>query len=123
MRDVYKSYDGEEFDTIDEWFDSLDAGRQYNVIMEYDDSLLIYDMETLDDAFTEGFREMTAREIIDYVDTHFRDFDLTCAFWGENTYGRLVADDDVLYLAECCGLDTDAFWKWAEDNFDSIVIE
>lgn len=122
MRDSYKSYSSEEFDTIDEWFESLDDNEKFNLILDYTDSeILIYSMDTFNEAFTEDFRDMSAIEIVEYVNVNLRDFNPSCKFWGENTYGNLIADDDPLWLAECCGLEPQDFWNWLEENFDDVA--
>lgn len=121
MRDSYKSYSSEEFDTVDEWFESLDDSDKYTLIVDFCEEDIILPMSSFNEAFSEMFSDMKALEVVEWVNVNLRDFNPSCKFWGENTYGNLVADDDPLWLAECCGLDTNEFWNWLEENFDDVA--
>lgn len=123
MRKGYKLYEEEMFDSVDEWFESLDDNEKFSLILEFaDEEIPIYSMDTFNEAFGEDFKAMSAIEIVEYVSVYLKDFNPSCAFWGENTYGNLIADDDPLWLAEQCGLETNDFYDWLEEKFDDIAI-
>lgn len=121
MRDSYKSYTGEEFDTLEEWLDSLDDDVVYDLIVDFVEENIIFPMSDFDLAFDVKFKEMGALETVEWVSNNLRKFNTNCAFWGEDEYGNLVADDDPLWLAECCGLNVNEFFEYLEDNFDDLV--
>lgn len=83
MRKSYKLYEEEMFDSADEWFESLDDNEKFNLILEFTDSeILMYTMDTFNDAFSEDFKDMSALEIVEYVSVYLKDFNPSCAFWG-----------------------------------------
>jgi hypothetical protein len=123
----YREYidgNGKEFDSVEEWFESLESREQYDIIMEYDDTLHVYFMETFNDVYSEEFSTMNAIEIIDYVNTHFSQINVSDDYWAENSYGNLISDCDPLWLAEETGdMDMDDFWEFVEDNFEELSIK
>ena len=113
-----------EFDSVEEWFESLESREQYDIIMEYDDTLHVYFMETFNEVYSEEFSTMNAIEIIDYVNTHFSQINPSDDYWAENSYGNLISDCDPLWLAESTGdMDMDDFWEFVEDNFEELSIK
>lgn len=113
-----------KFDTADEWFESLDESTKYEIIMEFTDSdLEIYYMTTFEEAYSEEFAGMTALSIVEYVQTYFKNLNPDDDFWGVNTYGNIISDSDVLWLAECAGMNMKGFWKWLEEEQDRLMEE
>ena len=122
----YREYidgNGKEFDSVEEWFESLESREQYDIIMEYDDTIHVYFMETFNEAYSEEFSTMNAIEIVDYVNTHFSQINTSDDYWAENNYGNLISDCDPLWLAESTGMDMDDFWEFVEDNFEELSVK
>ena len=124
MRD-YIDGNGKEFDSVEEWFESLDSREQYDIIMEYDDNIQVYFMESFNEIYSKAFfSRMNAIEIVDYVQTHFSQINTSDEYWAENSYGNLISDCDPLWLAESTGdIDMNDFWEYVEENFDELSIK